>query len=91
MVLDRLVRQGLRRRGSSGYLSPSEVQEPIQAVREAVGRLANTTPAKFSSDYDQYNQRVGALMAIGRSVLDRGLEPSVKLEKLDKWTPFREP
>ena len=39
MVLDRLVRQGLRRRGSSGYLSPSEVQDPIQAVREAVGRL----------------------------------------------------
>ena len=54
------------------------------------GRLSGAS-AKFSSDYDQYNQRVGALMAIGRSVLDRGLEPSVKLEKLDEWTPFREP
>ena len=91
MVLDRLARQGLRPRGSSDHLAPSDVQEPIQAVREAVGRLANTTPSKFSSDYDQYNQRVRKLMVVGRSVLERGLEASEKLEELDEWTPFREP
>ena len=86
---DRLVRQGLRHRESPGYLAPSEVQEPIQAVRQAVGQLAQTTPSKFSNDYDRYNRRVRALIAVGRSVLDRGLEPSVKLEELDEWTPFR--
>ena len=91
MVLDRLARQGLRPRGSSDHLSPFEVQEPIQAVCEAVGQLAKTTPAKFSSDYDQYNQRVRALMAVGRSVLERGVGPSVKLEELAEWTPFSEP
>ena len=60
-------------------------------MRQAVGQLAQTTPSKFSNDYDRYNRRVRALIAVGRSVLDRGLEPSVKLEELDEWTPFREP
>ena len=71
-------------------LSPSEVQEPIQAVRAAVGRLASTTPSKLSADYDEYNRRVEALIAAGRSVLGRGLAP-VALEELDEWGPFREP
>ena len=90
VVLDRLARQGLRPRGSSPPLPPSDVQEPIRAVRATVGRLANTTPSKFSSDFDQYTQSVGALIAVGQCVLDRGVEPSVKLEELDEWTPFRE-
>ena len=90
MVLGRLVRQGLRRRGSTDLLSPSELRDPIQAIRAAVGRLANTTPSKLSSDYDEYNQRVRALIAVGRSVLERGLAP-VMLEELDEWGPFREP
>ena len=90
MVLGRLARQGLRRRGSTDLLPPSEVQDRIQAVRAAVGRLANTTLSKLSNDYDEYNQRVRALIAAGRSVLDRGLEP-VTLEELDEWGPFREP
>ena len=90
MVLDSLARQGLRRRGATDLLSPSEVQEPIQAVRAAVGRLASTTPSKLSSDYDEYNRRVEALIAAGRSVLGRGLAP-VALEELDEWGPFREP
>ena len=90
MVLDSLARQCLRRRGSTDLLSPSEVQEPIQAVRAAVGRLASTTPSKLSSDYDEYNRRAEALIAAGRSVLGRGLAP-VALEELDEWGPFREP
>ena len=91
LVLDRLTRQGLRRVGSSSFVSISEVQEPIQEVREIVGRLAKTTPAKFSDDYEQYNQRVRALIQVGRSVLDRGLDPPEGIEELDEWKPFREP
>ena len=90
MVLDSLARQGLRRRGSTDPLSPSEVQEPIQAVRAAVGRIASATPSKLSGDYDEYNRRVEALIAVGRSVLERGLAP-VALEELDEWGPFQEP
>ena len=90
-VLDQLTRQGLRRRGSSSFVSTSEVQDPLQEVREIVGRLANTTPAKFSEDYEQYNQRVRALIGVGRSVLDRGLDPPEGLKGLDEWKPFTEP
>ena len=56
-----------------------------------MGRLAKTTPAKFSEDYEQYNQRVRALIQVGRSVLDRGLDPPEGIEELDEWKPFREP
>ena len=89
-VLGRLAHQGLRRRGSTELLSPAEVQDPIQAVRAAVGRLANTTPSKLSSDHDEYNRRVQALIKVGRAVLERGLEP-VTVGELDEWGPFREP
>ena len=91
LVLDQLTRQGFRRRQSSSFVSIAEVQEPIQEVREIVGRLAKTTPAKFSEDYEQYNQRVRALIQVGQSVLDRGLDPPERLEELDEWKPFREP
>ena len=89
-VLGRLARQGLRRRGSTDLLPPSEVEDSIQAVRAAVGCLANTTPSKLSSDYDEYNRRVRALIAVGCSVRDRGLAP-VLLEEQNEWGPFREP
>ena len=90
-VLDRLVEQGLRRRGSDNFVQPSEVQDAIGAVRAAVGVLASTTPAKFSRDYDQYNQSLRALIATGQAVLDRGLDSPVKRQELDEWEPFREP
>ena len=59
---------------------------------QSVGRLANTTPAKpakFRADFGEYTRRVEALVAVGKAVLDRGLE-LVKLEELDEWHPFRE-
>ena len=90
-VLDRLVGQGLRRRSSDNFIQPSEVQDAIGAVRAAVGALASTTPAKFSGDYDQYNQRARALIAIAQAVLDPGLDSPVKRQELDEWEPFREP
>ena len=91
LVLDHLVRQGLRRQQSPELLSASEVQVPIQALRVAVGVLAATTPLKFSADYKQYTERVQALIDIARSVLDRGLEPVAPLSELDEWKLFREP
>ena len=89
-VLGRLARQVLRRPGSTEPLSPEEVQDPIQAVRAAVGRLAHTTPSKLSSDHDGYSRRVQALIRVGRAVLERGLEP-VTVAELDEWRPLREP
>ena len=56
-----------------------------------MGALASTTPAKFSGDYDQYNHRARALIAIGKAVLARGLDSPVKRQELDEWEPFREP
>ena len=91
MLLDRLVLQGFRRRRRTDPLAPSDVEPAIQAVRVAVGSLAVTTPAKFSVDYKGYTQRVEALIEVGRAVLDRGVESSVKLAELDEWEPFREP
>ena len=60
-------------------------------MRAAVGALASTTPGKFSGDYDQYNHRARALIAIGQAVLDRGVDSPVKRQELDEWEPFREP
>ena len=90
MVLGSLVRQGLRRVRSKDLLPPEQVQDAIQHLRAAVGRLANTTPAKLSADYAEYTQRVQAVIDVGCAVLDRGLEP-VEREELDEWKPFREP
>ena len=56
-----------------------------------MGAFASTTPAKFSEDYNQHNQCLLALIAIGQAVLDRGLDSPVKRQELDEWEPFREP
>ena len=89
-VLGRLVRQGRRRVRSTDLLPPDQLQDAVQPVRVAVGRLANTTPAKFSADFGEYTRRVDALIVVGKAVLDRGVEP-VEPEELDEWKPFREP
>ena len=92
MVLDRLVLQGFRCRSSTtDPLAPSDVEPAIQAVRAAVGSLAVTTPLNFSADYKGYTQRVDGLIEVGRAVLDRGVESSMKVAELDEWEPFREP
>ena len=91
VVLDRLVRQGLRRPGSGDPVAAADVKDAVKAVRQAVGRLAETTPAKFSDDYTQYNQRVRTLITVARSVLDRGLQAPPGPGELDEWQPFREP
>ena len=65
-------------------------QDPIQAVRVVVGRLAKTTPPNLSNDYDEYNRPVQELIAAGRSVLDRGWAP-VALEEPDEWGLFLDP
>jgi len=85
VLLDRLVLQGFRRRQSSDPLVPSDVEPAIQAVRTAVRSLAGTTPLKFSADYKGYTERVEALIKVGRAVLDRGVESSVKIAELDEW------
>lgn len=91
VVLDRPVLQGFRRRQSTEPLAPSDVEPAIQAVRAAVGSLAVTTPLKFSADYKRYTERVEALIEVGRKVLDRRVESSVKVAELDESKPFREP
>ena len=91
LVLDQVARQGLRRLHSSDRVSQLEVETAIQAVRAAVGSLSKTTPLQFSADYRLYTERVNALVAVARSVLDRGLDPPVKVRELDEWKPFREP
>jgi hypothetical protein len=86
-VLEQLLRYGLRRRQSHDSVSPPEVEAAIRAV----GSLANTTPLKLSDDYKRYTDHVKALTAVGRSVLERGLKPSVDRRELDEWKLFREP
>ncbi len=89
-ILDRLVRQGLRRSGSATLVPHSEVQDALREIRAAVGSLAATTPAKFSADYERYNQAAKALIHVGRAAHERGLEPAAKLGELDEWEPFRQ-
>ena len=90
LVLDQLIRQGLRRRQSSDRVSSSEVEAAIDAVRRAVGSLSRTTPLQLSAVYGQYTERVDVLLAVARSILDRGLDPPVNVRELDEWKPFRE-
>ena len=89
-VRDQVARQGLRRLRSSDRVSQPEVQTAIQALRAAVGSISRTTPLKFSADDRQYTDQVNALVAVARSVLDRGLDPPDDRE-LDEWKLFREP
>ena len=91
VVLDRLVLQGFRRRQSTDPLAPSDVEPAVRAVRVALGSLAVTTPLKFSADYKRYTELVEALIEVGRAVLDRGVESSLRVAELDEWKPFREP
>ena len=78
MVLDRLARQDLRRRGSSSFVPSSDIDERIQAVRAAVGQLANTTPSKFSSGYQKPSRqarragRMGAVQGARRACSVQG-------------------
>ena len=89
VVLDRLVVQGFRKRGGTDPLAPSHVEPAIQAVRSAVGALAMTTASRFSADYQRYAETVERLVAVGRSVLDRGVESPVRVAELDEWKDFR--
>ena len=89
-ILERLLRQGLRRQQSPQLLPAADVQAAIQALRAAVGVLAVTTPVRFSTDYNRYAERLQELIAVGRAVLDRGLEPVAPPPELDEWMPFRE-
>ena len=92
-VLDGIASQGFLPRGRSDgvdLLAAPDVRSVIAGVQVALGRLAATTPDRFSEDYAEYLKQAKLLVELAASVRKRGVR-AAEQEGFEAWRPFNGP